>query len=744
MAQIITDDMVVTPGDVTPTSPTDAGIPYETAPKLRGKQRILKSLSRISSSPSLAKMGRSQSSAYRSGGRGSISCVSLTSPTSSAYAHSQSSSYSSQFSTGFSTAPTSAPGSPGADARFIDAKLRPRLVEGEALANGALLTPTISLPLDLRPNSKGTQLESTSEVSEGINEIVTRKRAVSAPIPRRKNFNFWVDMPDEIKVHVLQHLSPKEIVRCSAVSKRWNKMCFDGQLWASLDTSEFYRDIPSDVLVKIITAAGPFVRDLNLRGCVQMKDKWVNAGERLSDACRNLVNFSIEGCRIDKSSIHYFLLRNPRLLHINISGLAAANNAAMKIIAQSCPQLEYLNVSWCNNIDTKGLKKVVEACPNLKDLRAGEIRGWDDLDFCLEIYNQNSLERLIVHHCESLTDDSLQVLTQGIDAEIDALTDLPIVPPRKFKHLDFTRCRSITDRGIKHLAHNTPDLEGLQLSQCGSITDDGLSDVLQTSPLLTHLDLEELDELTNATLLTLAKAPCHSRLEHLSISYCENLGDTGMLQVLRQCPSLQSLDMDNTRISDLVLMEAASQVRRRGNNIRGTPPKEGLRMVVFDCQNVTWAGVREVMSRNTSVTRFNKPFLAPTTIPSPDDPNTTTHAIAMYIPKSANPHQPTKQYPSQVIQLKCFYGWQMTVEEHTKRVLRGDFAAAGRLERKWADYMMANEEAGAGGAGARRRRRRAREAAMLHADEEGENGNGAGGTVGGRRRRARSGGCAVM
>ena len=82
----------------------------------------------------------------------------------------------------------------------------------------------------------------------------------------------------------------------------------------------------------------------------------------------------------------------------------------------------------------------------------------------------------------------------------------------------------------------------------------------------------------------------------------------------------------------------------------------------------------------------------------------------------------------------------MTVDEHTKRVLRGDLASASRLERKWAEYMMANEEAGAGGAGSRRRRRRARDAAMV-ADEE-EGGLGAGGV--GRRRRARSNGCSIM
>jgi len=87
------------------------------------------------------------------------------------------------------------------------------------------------------------------------------------------------------------------------------------------------------------------------------------------------------------------------------------------------------------------------------------------------------------------------------------------------------------------------------------------------------------------------------------------------------------------------------------------------------------------------------------------------------------------------------------VDEHTKRVLRGNFPSAIRLERKWADYMMANEEAGAGGAGARRRRRRAREVERLYnADEDDGDWYGPAGLgpLGGRRRRARSGGCVVM
>jgi F-box/leucine-rich repeat protein 2/20 len=552
-------------------------------------------------------------------------------------------------------------------------------------------------------------------------------------------------MPYEVRLQVLGFLTPREIAKCSSVSKSWHSMCFDGQLWRSLDVSEYYRVIPADALVNIIASAGPFVRDLNLRGCLQLRERWL--ADNLPEACQNLENFSLEGCIIDRSSMHCFLLQNSRLVHINLSGLQNATNAAMKIIAQNCPKLEHLNVTWCSNIETRGLRKVIEACPNLKDLRAGEVRGWDDVDFAHELFKRNTLERLILTNCDSLTDESLSAMTIGIDGELDYLTGRVICPPRKLKHLDLTRCRGVTDVGIKTLAHNVPYLEGLQLSKCNGLTDDSLTEVLPTLPVLTHLDLEELDQLSNATLLSLSRSQAVDNLKHLSISYCENLGDAGMLPILKASKKIESLDMDNTRVSDLVLVEAASMIRERNRTssktiCEGLVPI-GLRMVVFDCANVTWTGVREVLSRNAEImTTYQASYSASSSrildfsaalFESPPSSPTLTAPLSLAGPKQLG--QVLPPYEHSIISLKAFYTWQPTINEHTKRVQRGDFAAARRLERKWAEWMMAGEEVANGG---RRRRRRMREAMEAIAGEDLE-GPGTGPGGGARRRRARSG-----
>ncbi|KAL8801515.1 MAG: hypothetical protein Q9182_004418 [Xanthomendoza sp. 2 TL-2023] len=659
---------------------------FEEPMKLKGRRRFLQTLQRISSSPSLTRMASSSSAYGNTYGNPSQSSV------------------------GFSTAPTSVVTTPVPESQTFDLRSRVRIFSHNDPTQAVTTPLTAPLPAEVRTGPKDAQPLNISEATSNNADDFSKLMLEVVPERKARSIDFWGEMPDEIKVHIFRFLKPWEVVRCSAVSRSWHKMCFDGQLWTNIDTHEYYRDIPSASLVRIMTTAGPFVRDLNLRGCAQLWERGTTHGQAISDACQNLEYFSLEGCRIDRGSIHSFLLENTRLVHINFCGVQAITNHELKTIAHRCPQLESLNVSWCTHIDTKGLHKIVQSCSKLREIKASETRGWTEKDFMLDLFQRNTLERLVVAHSD-IDDDSVQILFHGTEPEIDPLTDKAIVPPRKFRHLNFSRCNQLTDKGIKCLGHNVPQLEGLQLSHIINLTDDAFAHLFEQTPLLTHLDMEEIDEVTNVTLQNLAHSPCARILQHLNISYCENLGDTGMLPIIKHCESMRTIDMDNTRVSDLVLTEAAAQIRERDHHQQTLLPSTGpldcngdtpkipvkvaLHLTVYDCQNVTWTGIREIMSRNTEPNR------------------------------------------SLIVGLKCFYGYQDTVNEHVKRLRAGRVESARRLERKWAEYMIATEEAGVGGAGARRRRRRAREAAMVHADEE------EGGPRGGRRR-ARSGGCVVM
>jgi F-box/leucine-rich repeat protein 2/20 len=747
---------------MTPTSPSINGIPFDQPhAKLKGRHRLMQGLQRISSSPSLAKIGRTRSSdrVYVQSQKASISCISLGSPASS-YPLSPPNSFTSQLSNGYSTAPTT-PGSPGSiNQSYFDAqhaRVRAYNSSSDSLAE------RIQLPSDLAKYPTHSGLRALSVVAE-------------QPLLRRPSFNFWQDLPHEIRVQIFSFLTPREIIRMSSVSKQWHDMCFDGQLWTSLDTQAYYQSITSEALIKIMLRAGAFVKNLNLRGCVQLRDQWLSIGTRMTNQeCRNLENFSIEGCKMERSSIHFFLIRNPNLRQISMPSIQNINNMTMKTIATYCPQLEVLNIDWCSAIDTKGLMKVVQSCPRLTDIRASQIGELDNREFMLELFQRNNLERLILQHCDSLDDEALRIMVEGLDPERDILNDRAIVPPRRLRHLDISRCRGLTDAGIMALAHNVPYLEGLRLCQNNVLTDDALADLLPSLERLTHLEMEEVELLTNATLITLAKSPSAKTLEHLSISYCELMGDIGVLPVLKSCPKLQSLCLDNTRISDLVLMEASEQVRKRGNIQNKRKPRRGIELIAFDCANVTWAGVREVMQGNTRVVqgRRKSTVQAPIQNRTATCFNTDGEPVERETPKrTIEVHTSVPLFPAQIIHLKVFYGWQQTVEEHYKRCVRSEWHAASRLEGKWAEWMVASEEAGVGQGGIwgrnGRRRRRLREAERRVLDDEGgrlqpgeaeeeqsantsgessafESGRDAVGRRGGSGRpRARSGGCVVM
>ncbi|KAK2594128.1 hypothetical protein QQS21_008183 [Conoideocrella luteorostrata] len=664
----------------------------EAPTKGKGRQRLLRGLQRISSSPSLNNLRRTRSASSPYSTRGTLSCASLAAVGPPQTSSSARSSTPQPSPLGLPSAPTSI--SPSSSHEFpfhdsIESQFAVRKVDNID-PNGA--TPKASLPAELR-----------SAKLDGQTKTQLAGKAPSKPI-----FPFWENMPHEIRVQIFSFLRPKELVQTSIVSKSFYRFCFDGQLWTSLDASEFYKEIPAESLARIIVSAGPFIKDLNLRGCVQVEH--YKRTEVIVKACKNLMNATLEGCRnFQKTTLHTLLRSNDKLVHLNLTGLSAVSNTSCRIIAESCPQLETFNVSWCDKVEARGIKVVIDSCPKLRDLRAGEVRGFDDIATAESIFNTNNLERLVLCGCVELTDDALKVMMQGTDPQFDILTERALISPRKLRHLDLSRCNRLSSGGVRAIGYAVPELEGLQLSGCRSLTDAALEPILASTPRLTHLELEDLEELTNSLMSEhLAKAPCAETLEHLSISYCEGISDVGMLPVLQKCLNLKSIDMDNTRISDLSLAEAAAMVIKRSRRSfkANDRPNVTLQLVVYDCQNVTWTGIREVLFRNAQIR------------PSVGQPGKVT-------------------YPTEIIGLKCFYGFQMTVDEHHKRVLRGDFSSAGRLERKWADYMQANEEAGMGGAGTRRRRRRAREAHALHMNEED-------GGFPGRRRARTMGACSVM
>jgi len=528
---------------------------------------------------------------------------------------------------------------------------------------------------------------------------------------------------------IFTYLEPREIIRSSRVSRAWHRMSYDGQLWSMLDTERLYQGIPEAALIAIIVAVGPFLRDLDLYDA-QLSEH--SDRGRVAEACRNVQSLSLWRSTIDRNTINSFLNSASSLVHIDLSGLEAATNRAMSIIATNCNKLQHLDISWCGNINALGLQGVVQACQDLKIMRAGKVDGWGDVEVMQQLFLHNSLECLDLTDCNSLTNESLATLIEGNAGGINYSIGRPIAPPRKLKYLNLTGCRDISDRGILALVNNIPEIKNLLLSGCRDIPDGPLTQLLPTTPVLAHLDVEELVLLTDAVLHSLSSSHCAGYLRRLNVTDCQNMGDIGMTTLVQCCKGLRALSMDNTKVSDLTLIEAAAMVRQRNprtvltNSVRlPSQPTVGLSLTAHDCSEVTWRGVREILSHNIEVidstqtaplSRFES---CPTCFPKRfsdinSSPSTSLERLPLFSSTSPHTHDSAQHvYPTQLITIfKDSY-----IDEHTRRVLCCDVSAAQRLERRWIEFVMVQEEMEAWGGGRIFKRRKARRAKMNLVEE---------------------------
>ncbi|XP_044003987.1 F-box/LRR-repeat protein fbxl-1-like [Aphidius gifuensis] len=137
----------------------------------------------------------------------------------------------------------------------------------------------------------------------------------------------------------------------------------------------------------------------------------------ISNNCKKLKHLEMTNCTINPVSALDELSKLQHLEYLNLSDAKDILNSSIMAIAYKCKNLKYLNINNCNLITERAL------------------------------FTLTTLEKL-------------KKLNVG---DIDGVTDEFIVRLKRFKSLDFHRCKNITGNGIVQLIKNCPDLEDLNL-----------------------------------------------------------------------------------------------------------------------------------------------------------------------------------------------------------------------------------------------------------------------------------------
>ncbi|KAJ7134994.1 hypothetical protein C8R43DRAFT_894542 [Mycena crocata] len=419
----------------------------------------------------------------------------------------------------------------------------------------------------------------------------------------------------------------RELVRFSRVSKAWQELVFDGQIWANLDLHAFPL-LPKSLLLRIAHAAGSFIQAINVAGHVNLHSgTLIEVTDSLSALSvrsgslpfTHLTGINLRGCSaITTRSLHHLLIQSRTLERLCLKGLAAVTNTTCDIIGVYCTRLLALDLGRCTNIDAAGIRSLAMTAASrseyllLKELRLSGLKHVDDHMMAALGRATPYLEVLDLSYMRQLHNTAVEAFVAcGDEDEEDDENDLRIVcltareagrnidesnryrrRVTRLRHLSLSSCLLLTDAALANLAHSVPKLEYLELAGIGSsIEDEGIIRLLNTTPILKRLDIEDASSISDAVIAALTPAPPdeqaqeegvppapmpESPLEHLIISGALDVTDEALLALIRGCTRLTVLEADNTRMGSTVLKTFVRTARRRA--------RADAKIVAIDCR----------------------------------------------------------------------------------------------------------------------------------------------------------------
>ena len=256
------------------------------------------------------------------------------------------------------------------------------------------------------------------------------------------------------------------------------------------------------------------------------------------------------------------------LKELRLSGLKNATDSTLAVLGKAAPDLEVLDLSYARQLHNSALEAFV-ACDGQHD-------GVD------------------------LGVETVMVTARDLGRESNDIGKLKRRVTR-LRHLVLSSCLFLTDTACSNLAFSVPKLEFLELAGMGSgMKDEGLIRLLSTTPYIRRLDLEDAFDITDDVLTSITpamenifakpdvqedKQPGHV-LQHLNVSFTANISDSAFLALIRNCPHLNVLEADSTRMGSVVLKEFIHLSRQR--------KAINSKIVAVDCRGIGESFVKEM------------------------------------------------------------------------------------------------------------------------------------------------------
>ncbi|KAL3097218.1 hypothetical protein niasHT_021689 [Heterodera trifolii] len=315
----------------------------------------------------------------------------------------------------------------------------------------------------------------------------------------------------------------------------------------------------------------PMLHTLDLSGIQLTNSALSSLGFRLSNLKRVAFRNSFKNTRMERG-LSSFLASCRRLTHLDLSG---NENLIGTAFSDLPPSLEELNISYCYHIGIHGIRQIRATCGNLRRLYMDQIgdsvsiRELDEmlrelkslvyLKFC-DCYGSSEFNDLQLNHDQHLTG-------------IGELTNL--------MELHVNENRLVDDEVLRAISFGCTSLQFLDISQSQrGITDAGLRHLSQL-PNLTTLKMNGQRMVSDESLILIAR---RGILRELTISRCTQITSESVLQTIKHCKNLGSLDVSYcVGVTQIIFAELNKAMERRhGKNApsRQTRQEDKFRLTI--------------------------------------------------------------------------------------------------------------------------------------------------------------------
>ena len=394
----------------------------------------------------------------------------------------------------------------------------------------------------------------------------------------------------------------KALAQLIPVCRIWASLVLDGQLWREIDfSSSSFDGVSHQSLIRLASAAGPFVKQLNLHQVANLPSQvfltLIQAnmpcpqqrfGSDLSSGA-TLSSIDISGCHdLPEDALIRGLRCCLSLRALKAAHVSGFTDGVLYAGARAMAHLEEVDVSGNLGVSGMGIEVLAKAAKGLTTLRLCGTRGINREVLATLAFACPDLEVLDLSYCKGVDDDAIaSFLTTAVEpARIpQAPKSFSLLPShRTFKDpfasiegqrrvtrlcsLSLTGCRRLTDRSCALLASAVPNLEIFQLAGVGpQLKDPGLIALLETTPLLRRLDIEGASEVTDDVLdaIIFANEPGEPSLTHLIVSHAIQLSAEAILKLISRCPGLIHLQVDDTKANNEVARAFTERMLANGH-----------------------------------------------------------------------------------------------------------------------------------------------------------------------------------